>query len=66
MISHALIKHINKLHQKKFRKEYGEFLIEGIKGIEEALKENAAIVTLVVDGKRRDESDIAVIVATAE
>ena len=33
------IKHIKKLKEKKYRDEYNEFIIEGIKMIEEALIE---------------------------
>ena len=38
-----LIKHIRKLKEKKYRDEFGEFVIEGAKMIEEAIKENAKI-----------------------
>ncbi len=62
----GLTKHINKLHQKKYRREYGEYLIEGVKGVEEALAALAPIVSLVVDGKRRDEKDIAAVIAAVE
>jgi len=65
MSTTSVTKHINKLHQKKFRKEFGEFLIEGIKGIAEAIQEDADIVSLVVDGKRRDEEDIAHVIRAA-
>lgn len=62
----SLTKHIKKLHQKKYRREYGEYLIEGVKGIEEAFEALAPIVSLVVDGIRRDEKDIAAVIAVAE
>ncbi len=43
-----LIKHIRKLKEKKYRDEFGEFVIEGIKMIEEAIKENAKIKYILI------------------
>ncbi len=43
-----LIKHIRKLKEKKYRDEFGEFVIEGAKMIEEAIKENAKIKYIIV------------------
>jgi len=43
-----LIKDIRKLVQKKYRDEQNEFIIEGIKMIEEAVRENARIKMVVV------------------
>ena len=37
------IKHIKKLKDKKYRDESNEYIIEGVKLIEEAVKENAKI-----------------------
>ena len=42
------IKHIRKLKDKKYRDESGEFIIEGINLIEEAIKENAQIKQIVI------------------
>ncbi len=42
------IKHIRKLKEKKYRDEYGEYVIEGIKLINEAIEENAKIKTILV------------------
>ena len=42
------VKHVKKLKEKKYREEYGEFLVEGIKMIEEAIKEEAKIKQIVV------------------
>ena len=42
------IKHIRKLKEKKFRDEYNEYIIEGIKLIKEAIAEQAIIKTIVV------------------
>ena len=43
-----LIKYIRKLKDKKYRDENNEYIIEGIKLIEEAVKENAKIVKIIV------------------
>ena len=42
------IKHIRKLKEKKYRDEYGEYVIEGIKLINEAIEENANIKTILI------------------
>lgn len=42
------IKHIKRLKDKKNRDEYNEFIIEGIKMIDEALKENAKIKSIII------------------
>ncbi|MBR3249339.1 MAG: RNA methyltransferase [Clostridia bacterium] len=42
------IKHIKKLKDKKYRDEAGEYIIEGIKLIEEAIQENAQIKQIVI------------------
>jgi len=61
----AIIKHINKLQQKKYRNEFGEFLVEGVKGVGEAL-EHAEVQQLIVDGKRRDEDQLAGLILAAQ
>ena len=43
-----VIKHIRKLRDKKTRDDFGEFIIEGTKMIEEAVRENAKIKMVVV------------------
>lgn len=43
-----LIKHIRKLKDKKYRDENQEYIIEGVKLIEEAVKENAEIKKVVI------------------
>lgn len=58
--------YIKKLHQKKYRKEYDEFLVEGIKGVEEALKANTDIVLIGVDKTREKEEGIRDILREAE
>ena len=42
------VKHVKKLKEKKYREEYGEFLVEGIKMIQEAITENAIIKQIVI------------------
>lgn len=42
------IKHIRKLKEKKYRDEYGEYIIEGIKLINEAIEENQDVKTIIV------------------
>ena len=44
----SLIKHIKRLKEKKYRDEYGEFIVEGLKLINEAIQENADIRQIVV------------------
>ena len=43
-----LVKHIKKLKDKKYRDESNEYIIEGVKLIEEAVKENAKIKKIIV------------------
>ena len=43
-----LIKHIRKLKDKKYRDESNEYIIEGIKLIEEAVQEKAQIKTIII------------------
>ena len=42
------IKHLKKLKDKKYREEYGEFIVEGIKMIQEAIDEKAIIKDIIV------------------
>lgn len=42
------IKHIRKLKEKKYRDEFNEYIIEGIKLIKEAINEKADIKTIIV------------------
>ena len=44
-----LIKHIIKLKEKKYRNEYNEFIIEGVKITKEAIKEKASIKNIIVN-----------------
>ena len=44
----SIIKHIKKLKEKKYRNEYNEFIVEGIKLVAEAIKENAKVKQIVI------------------
>ena len=43
-----IIKHIRKLKDKKYRDECNEYIIEGVKLVEEAVKENAKIKQVII------------------
>lgn len=66
MLPSSLTKHLSKLQQKKYRKEFGEFIVEGIKGVEEAIAADAEILAVIVDGARREEKEIADLVLKLE
>ncbi|MBU2542103.1 RNA methyltransferase [Patescibacteria group bacterium] len=66
MLEKSITKHINQLKQKKFRKEFGEFLVEGFKGVEEALNSDWEVVLIVVEGNKRDEPEMKEIIKKAE
>lgn len=46
--SNELIKHIKSLHQKKYRDEYREYFVEGIKLVKEAISENKKIEKIII------------------
>ena len=52
------IKHIKKLKEKKYREEYKEFIIEGIKMIEEALEEKAKIKSIIICDDCKNQGSI--------
>ena len=66
MLSKKIIQHINQLQQKKVRNEDKEFLIEGIKGVQEALNSSLEVVLMIVEGNRRDEKEFADLIKKAE
>ena len=53
------IKHIKKLKDKKYRDEYNEFIVEGIKIIEEAINENANIKYIIICDNCKSQSGIS-------
>jgi TrmH family RNA methyltransferase len=65
MLSASVKQHIIKLSQKKHRKEFQEFLVEGIKGVDEALR-FATVLMVIVEGSRRDEPAYVELIAFAE
>lgn len=65
MLSISILKHLNQLQQKKYRREFKEFVVEGIKSVKEAL-ENAEVILVVIDGSLRDEADFKEIIGLAE
>lgn len=42
-----LVKHVKKLKDKKYRDEYNEYIVEGIKMLKEAIEENAKIKKII-------------------
>jgi len=66
MLENNTIKHINKLQQKKYRKEYQEFIIEGIKGIQEALDSDSEISILIIEGNKREDKGFEDIIKKAQ
>ena len=57
--TNELIKHVKSLHQKKFRDEYKEYFVEGVKLINEAISENKEIrKILICDELLREEFSI--------
>jgi TrmH family RNA methyltransferase len=65
MLSSKIVKHINQLQEKKYRREFHEFVVEGYKGVGEALR-YGDVALVVVDGSRRDDEDIALCITLAE
>ncbi len=45
--SNPLVKRVRKLHTRKGREKYGEFFVEGIRGVEQLLENGAAIRTVI-------------------
>jgi TrmH family RNA methyltransferase len=66
MIKESVKSHIIKLRQKKHRLNYGEFLVEGIKGVFEAVESNNDILTLVVGESHKHEEKIKKIISKLE
>ena len=66
MLHKKITSHISQLQQKKYRKESGEFIVDGIKGVHEALLADAEILIIIVEGNRREEEDIKRIIENAD
>ncbi len=65
MLSNKTKTLLTKLSQKKYRKEMLAFLVEGVKGVDEALS-HADVLMLIVDGAKRDDAGMAALVKKAE
>lgn len=66
MLPNNLQKKITKLQQKKYRREFGEFLVEGIKGVGEAMDSNMEIDRIIIEVKRKEESSFKKIMDLAQ
>ncbi|MFH1286864.1 MAG: RNA methyltransferase [Candidatus Magasanikbacteria bacterium] len=66
MLPKEVSKHIKKLHQKKFRHEFQEFLVEGVKGVYESLIADTEVMAIIVEEKRKDELDFSDIISKAK
>lgn len=66
MLNAATIKHINQLQQKKYRAEFKEFIVEGVKGVEEAINSDAEVIVIIIDGKLREEPEMEALIKLAE
>ncbi|HAZ29127.1 MAG TPA: RNA methyltransferase [Candidatus Magasanikbacteria bacterium] len=66
MLSQHIKKYLRQLQQKKFRNEYGEFLVEGIKGVAEALASAYALSMIVFEEAKKDDAPIKAIMKEAE
>ena len=53
--SNEHIKHLKKLYQKKFREEFSEYVIEGIKIVKEAIAEGQIIKSVYVNEDSKEE-----------
>src|SRR3989339_2060411 len=58
MVSKSIIKHLQQLQQKKFRKEFKELVVEGVKGVTEAVKSDAEVILVIMEGNRRDDREM--------
>jgi len=66
MLSPKIVKHLNQLQYKKYRREYSEFVIEGIKGVAEAFASKSDVLLLIVEGSQREEKEIIDLIVQAE
>lgn len=66
MLTNKLKTHIIKLHQKKYRQKFGEFLVEGVKGVEEALRSSADIRAVILENSYKEDLKIKKIIKNIE
>lgn len=65
MIEKGTVKHLKQLQEKKYRREFAEFTVEGVKGVKEALNSEMEIPLIIIDGKLREEPEMMEIIALA-
>lgn len=56
---------LRKLTQKKYRKKMFAFIVEGKKGVKEAMM-NANVLMIIVDGKKSEDAEIKSLITKAE
>lgn len=64
MLTENIRKHIKKLTQKKYREEFDEFIIEGVKGVEEALASGLGITTVILEEEKNVSVELPIFVDT--
>ena len=57
MLTQKTIKQINSLNQKKFRQQAGLFIVEGVKGVGEAMNSSARVELVVIEDSKRQQKD---------
>ena len=55
-----LIKYLKKLKEKKYRDEYGQYIVEGKKMLDEAFSENASIKKVVISETYSKENNLSI------
>ncbi len=58
MLSQNLKTKLRKLQNKKYREEFQEFIVEGVKGIKEAVSSGAVLKAVIFDEERKEEKDL--------
>lgn len=66
MITKETVKHLKQLQEKKYRREFEEFTVEGVKGVKEALLSEMEVVLIIIDGKLREEPEMLEIINLAD
>lgn len=61
MLSSSIKTRLIKLKQKKYRLEYNQFLVEGVKGVEDAIKSDSKLSFIVLSKAILSESDFELI-----
>ena len=61
-----MIKSIKKLQQKKYRKEYQQFFVEGVKGVTDLLNSSYEAAAVCIESGREKDEDIMAIISIAK